>query len=179
MTSPLTPSERQRLRSPAYLLRALIPLLVIVGLTVLLVWPRGDHPDGVHVVDITGPIAAARQQVGFDILVPTTLDARWRPNHTDLVPSGPANAASFTIGYVSPSGQYAEFLESSDRPEAVAAQYGPLSGDGGIPVRGAEWERFRTTKGRELLRHTTAGVTVIVTGTAPSAELVQLAEALR
>ncbi|MCW2522802.1 MAG: hypothetical protein JWO63_1137, partial [Frankiales bacterium] len=74
MTQPLTPAQRQRLRSPANLWRALIPLLVIVGLAVLLVWPRGQHADGVHVVDINGPIASARTEAGFTLLTPTTLD---------------------------------------------------------------------------------------------------------
>jgi hypothetical protein len=179
MSRPLTSSERQRLRTPANLWRALIPLLAVVGLLVVLVWPRPTHSDGVIVVDVAGPIAAARQQAGFTVLAPSGLSNRWRPTHTDLVPPSSAAAAGFTIGYVSPSGKYAEFHESADAPDAVAAGYGPLTADGTASVAGAAWDQFRTDRDRQLLRRTVGRVTVIVTGSAPPAELAELAGSVR
>lgn len=179
MTRPPTPADRQRLRTPANLWRALIPLLVIVGLVVLLNRPSGPESDGVHVIDPAPAITAARQQAGFAVLAPSGLGARWRPTSTELLPAGPSEAASFRIGYVSPAGQYAEVFQSADAPEAVAAHYGPLTTDGTAPVDGVDWQRYRTSAGRLLLRHTTGRVTVIVTGSAGQAELVELAGSLR
>lgn len=174
----MTSAQRQQLRTPANLWRALIPLLAIVGLLVLLSWPRGQHAGGVHVVDVAGPIAAARQQAGFTVLAPTGLPAGWRPTSTDLTPSGPSSGASFRIGYVTPAGKYAEFLEGNDQPDAVAAQYGPLAVDGTATVASTSWQQYRTSDGRQLLRHTTGKVTVIVTGSAGAAELTELAGSL-
>ncbi len=179
MTRPLTSTERQRLRSPANLWRALLPLLVIVGLLVLFSWPRGQRPDGVHVIDPSGAVAAARQSGGFEPVVPGGLGDRWRPTSAEFVPSGPSGAASLRIGYVSPGGRYAELFESPDAPDAVAAQYGPLVSDGSAVVNGVDWSRYQTRAGRPLLRHTAAKVTVIVTGNAGQPELVELAAALR
>lgn len=179
VTRPLTASDRQRLRTPAYLWRALVPLLVVVGLLVLFTWPRGQVSDGVHVVDTKGPIATARQQAGFPLLAPTGLSSDWRATSTEFVPAGPDSAATFRIGYVSPNGQYAEFLEGGDAPDAVAAQYGPLSVDGTATIAGAVWQRYQTANSRRLLRHTVGKVTVVVTGSAPQAELEQLAASLR
>lgn len=178
MTRPLTSTERQRLRTPANLWRALIPLLVIVGLLVLFSWPYGQGSDGVH-VDPALAIEAARQQAGFDVLAPTGLGDHWRATSTELVPVGEAGPAAFRIGYVSPAGRYAELLESADAPDAVAAQYGPLVSDGTTSVGGANWQRYQTTAGHRLLRRTIGKVTVIVTGTADEPELKELAGSLR
>ena len=179
MTAPLTSSQRQRLRSPANLWRALIPLLVIVGLLVLFTWPRGQRSDGIHVIDVAGPIAAARQESGFAVQAPAGLSAQWRPTSTDFNPSGPSAGATFRIGYVTPSDKYAELFEGDDVPAAVAAQYGPLSRNGSVTVNGVAWALYSTNNGRPLLMHTTGKVTVIVSGNAAQAELVQLAGSLK
>jgi hypothetical protein len=178
VTRPLTAAERQRLRTPANLWRALIPLLGIVGLAVVLAWPRGSYTDGIHIVDITPPIAAARSAAGFTVLAPTGLEPAWRPTSTEFVPAGPFSGATFRIGYVSPTGRYAEFIESNDAPEAVAAQYGPLTMDHTVLAGKTTWDGFRRSDGRQLIRHTATGVTVIVTGSAPERELAELAASL-
>jgi hypothetical protein len=176
VTRPLDPAQRQRLRTPANLWRALLPLLVVVGVVALLNWPRSGS-DGVHVIDIGGPVSSARQ-AGLDVLEPSGLSDRWRPTSTEFLPAGPARGASFRIGYVSPAGRYAELLQGNDAPEAVAAQYGPMSSDGTAPVNGASWSKFRTDAGRQLLRRTVGRITVIVTGSASQDELSQLAGSL-
>ena len=178
VTHPLTPAQRRRLRTPAYLWRSLLPLLVLVGLLVLLTWPRPPRSDGVHVIDPGPAIAAARAQVGFPLTVPVGLSDRWRPTSTQLQPAGPASGASFRIRYVSPGGQYAELLEGGDAPDAVAAQYGPLTADGMVSIAGMDWARYRTGDGHPLLRQTTGQRTIIVSGTAQLSELEQLAGSL-
>jgi hypothetical protein len=179
VTRPLDPTSRQRLRTPANLWRALIPLLVIVGVVALLNRPAGQGSDGVHVVDPGPAIAAARQQDGFAVLVPTGLSDRWRPTSSELVPAAPAAPPGLRIGYVSPAGRYAELFESPDAPEAVAAHYGPLTTEGTATVDGVPWQRYRTPADRLLLRHTVGKVTAIVTGSASQAELAELAGSLR
>jgi len=179
VTRPLTSTDRQRLRTPANLWRALIPLLVIVGLLVLFSWPRGQRSDGVHVIDPGPAITAARQQAGFEVLAPSGLGERWRPTSAELVPTGPDRPASLRVGYVSPAGRYAELYESADAPDAVAAHYGPFVADGTATIGGASWQQYQTTAGRRLLRHTIGKVTVIVTGSAAQPELAVLAASLR
>ena len=179
MTRPLNSTERQRLRTPANLWRALIPLLVIAGLLVLLSWPHGQDTDGVRVIDPGPAIAAARQQAGFEVLAPSGLNERWRPTSTELVPAGPAEPAAFRIGYVSPAGRYAELYQSADAPDAVAARYGPLVADGAASIGGLSWQQYQTAAGRGLLRHTFGKVTVIVTGSAEQPELAELAGSVR
>jgi len=179
VTRPPDPAARQRLRTPANLWRALIPLLVIVGVVVLLNRPSQQAGDGVHVIDPAPAIAAARQQDGFAVLVPTGLPGGWRPTSGELVPAEPATPAGLRIGYVSPAGKYAELFESPDAPEAVAARYGPLISDGTAAVGSTAWQRYQTSSGRLLLRHTVGTVTAVVTGSASQAELVELAGSLR
>ena len=178
VTRPLTPAERQRLRTPANLWRALIPiLLVVIG---LVAWQRLSEPDtsGVHVVDTAGPIAAARQQAGFPLLVPSGLPDWWRSTSTEFTPAGQYSAATFRIGYVTPAGRFAEFLESDGPADAVAAPYGVLTDRGAVGIAGASWREFRTSDDRTLLRATIGKVTAIVTGNAAMSELSALAAAL-
>lgn len=179
MTRPLSSKERQRLRTPANLWRALIPLLIVVALLVL--WQRAGQPksDGVHVVDTAAPIAAASAQAGFPLVVPNGLGSDWRPTSTEFLPASSAAAASFRIGYVTPRGRYAEFLESNDAADAVAARYGPLSEDGTATVGSSTWTKERASDGTTLLRHTIGQVTVLVRGNADLTELEQLAASLR
>jgi hypothetical protein len=178
VTRPLNPVERQRLRTPANLWRALIPILLLVG--GLVAWQRLGEPEssGIHVVDTAVPIAAARQQAGFPLLAPSGLPERWRPTSTEFTPAGQYSAASFRIGYVTPTGKYAEFLESDGPPDAVAAPYGVLTDRGPVAIAGASWRTFRIDDNRTLLRRTAGKVTVIVTGNAAMPELTELAESL-
>jgi hypothetical protein len=175
VTRPLNPADRQRLRTPANLWRALLPLLVIVGVVVLLNRPSDQGSDGVHVIDPGPAIVAAQQQAGFQVLTPSGLGDRWRPTSTELVPAGPSAPASFRIGYVSPAGKYAELLQSADAADAVAARYGPLVAQGATSIGGVSWQQYDTASGRRLLRHTFGTVTVIVTGSAAQPELDELA----
>lgn len=178
VTRPLTPAERQRLRTPANLWRALIPILVLV--IALVTWQRLAEPsgNGVHVVDTAGPVAAARQQAGFPLLLPSGLPGGWRPTSTEFTPAAPYSAASFRIGYVTPAGKYAEFLESNGPADAVAAPYGVLTAQGSTQIAGVGWQRFRIQDNRTLLRTTRGTATVIVTGNAGDDELATLAAAL-
>ncbi|MGX7678158.1 DUF4245 domain-containing protein [Jatrophihabitans sp. DSM 45814] len=176
MTRPLTPSERQRLRTSANLWRGLLVVLVVVGLAVIFAWPRAPHSDGIHVVNVTGPIASARTAAGFTLVVPVALDPKWRPTSTEFDPAGPSSGASFRIGYVSPSGKYAEFLESNDA--SVAAQYGPLTSDKTVTIDGVSWAGLERSDGRQVLQRSIGPVTVVVTGSADQAELSALAASL-
>jgi len=175
VTHPLTSAERQRLRTPGNLWRALIPVLVVV--LALVGWQRLNQPhnDGVHVVDTAGAITAARQQAGFRLVLPDGLSNRWRPTSTEFVPPASGSPASFRIGYVTPAEKYAEFLESNDAPDAVAARLGALTRDGSS----GPWARFRADDGSTVLRNTIGGVTVLVDGNASLTELRQLADALK
>ena len=179
MTRPLNPADRQRLRTPANLWRALLPLLALVAVVVLLNRPGEQASEGVHVIDPGPAITAAQRQAGFAVLTPSGLGDRWRPTSTELAPAGPSGPATFRIGYVSPAGKYAELLQSADAPDAVAARYGPLAAAGATSIGGARWQQYDTKGGGGLLRHTFGAVTVIVTGSASQPELVELAGSVR
>lgn len=179
MTRPLTGADRNRLRTPAGLWRALIPLTVLVGALVVFAWPHSGNNDGVHVVDTAGPIAAARQQSGFAVLEPVGLGPTWRPTATDFVAPQASTPSSLRISFVTPSGEYAEFFQSADSADAVSGLYGALTIDNPVQVNGTNWESFQTSRDRQLLRHTFGRVTAIVTGSASTSELVQLAGSLK
>jgi len=168
------------MRSFGNLWRALIPLVALVAFVVVMTWPRSQGGGGIHVVDTVAPITAARQVAGFAMPAPEGLPQAWRATSTEYQAAGPDSGVTFRIGYVTPSGAYAEFLVSNDAAPAVTARYGELTSDGTTSIRVSDWSKYVTAKkNRTLLSRTEAHVTVVVTGSAPEAELTELAASVR
>ena len=161
MTRPLTAAERQRLRTPANLWRALIPLLAIVGLLVLFAWPRGQHSRrrargrhrradrgcpqpgrlrGAGPGRAGGPVAADLDQLPS------------RPGR----PAAPASGSATSHRPASTPSSSRETTRRTRWPPSTArsARTAPS------PCRIEPWDRYRTSDGHLLLRHTVNKVTV-------------------
>lgn len=183
----MTAAQRARLRTFPYLLRALVPLVLLVLFVVVVAWPRGGDTAKVAEIDPIPSIEQAQQRSPYELLVPQTTGDRalgegWRATST-RIDSG-ASAADpfgFRIGYLTPSGQYAMFLESNDAPAAVLASVGPTRGASSAEtIDGQTWARADTiARGEIVLTRTVGDVTVLVTGSASLPELSTLAASLR
>jgi hypothetical protein len=188
----MTSAERNRLRSFPFLLRGLIPLTILTVLIVILVWPSNPGTAGVHPIDPGPVIAQARQLAPYPILAPaasgpTALPKGWRPTSAQIEsPDAPDPASSGTsssgfslrVGYVTPSGEYAQFMESNDSVDAVVAIPGPSTPDGTVLIAAATWNRATLRNGEVLLSRTIDTATFTVTGSAKLAELKTLAASL-
>lgn len=181
----MTSAQRARLRTFPYLLRALIPLTLLVVLAVVLAWPRGSGEEAVTEIDPAPAIAQAQDRAPFTVLVPASsdplaLEGDWKATSTRIEEgSATGGPFSFRIGYVTPEGEYAMFLESDDAPAAVLATAGVTTGTSSETIEGQVWSRTETAdRGETVLTRTDGGVTLLVTGSAGMDELRELAASL-
>jgi hypothetical protein len=168
--------------TPANMVRSLLPLtvimLVVVGMTAL----RQNPDDPVREVDPGPSIALAAERAGYPLLVPQGLPGEWRPTsvRTDAVDGAPGDPVTLEIGWFTPAEEYAGFVISD------GVDVGPLddvlddaTDDGTTQVGGQAWDRRTTERGETVLTRTEGEATLLVTGSAPDAELETLAAAVR
>lgn len=160
--------------------------LVVVALpiTAVLVLKPSRPGNPVHVIDTASfqtALTAARSAEPFTVLVPKALPAGWRPTSESYQAPGAA-AADWHVGYLTPSGGYAEFEQTTQEVAGfLSDQHADAVQGIGVQAGGQIWQRYTGSTPaalRVLLVHTDAKSTQIVAGSAPLAELEQLAASL-
>lgn len=162
--------------------------VIAVPIAVVLAIEPSKSGNPVHVVDAASfqaTLGAARAAEPFTVVAPSGLPATWKLTSVNYNPAG-SGPADWHMGYLTPSGAYA-VLEQTSEPFAgyLSDQHSDASADVAVQIAGATpnvWQHYTgTTPGglRTLLYAQNAKFTVIVAGSAPLAELEQLAAALR
>ncbi len=156
--------------------------LGLVLLAVLAIWylarPPSSDVKAIRVIDPTADISAFSADVP-GAAVPGTLPARWRATSSKVGRS----PDSLRIGYVTPSGEYAEYDASTAAREAYVRD---AVGDEAtaldpVQVAGGTWEQYREDDGSLSLVRSYGAVTVVIgslRATASLDELRTLAESL-
>jgi pimeloyl-ACP methyl ester carboxylesterase len=156
--------------------------LGLVLLAVVAIWFLARPPESdvkaLRVIDPVPAISAFTADVPGAV-VPGTLPAQWRPTSSKVDRS----PDSLRVGYVTPSGEYAEYAAST----APRAEYVPqATGEDTerldpVQVAGGTWEQYAEDDGSLSLVRAYGPVTVVVgttRATAPLAELRTLVESL-
>jgi hypothetical protein len=166
----------------ANMVRSLLPLvvicLVIVGWTAF----RQSGDVGVRTVDPSSTVQLAAARASHELLVPTGLDADYRPTsaRTDAGHAGAGDPVTLEIGYLTPTEEFAGFVVSDDRrADPLATVLDAAEQHGTVDVGGQSWERSTTRRGETALSRETGGVTAVVFGSAPDDELETVAKAVR
>jgi hypothetical protein len=161
--------------------------VIAVPIAVVLIIKPSKAGDPVHVIDSVSyetQLGAARQSEPFAVLAPSSLPASWKLTSEYYQLPGAA-AADWHLGYLTPSGGYAS-LEQTTQSVArfLSDQHSDASPNTAVQIAGATpevWQRYTGTTPSGLstvLFQTDAKSSVIVAGSAPLAELEQLAAAL-
>ena len=165
----------------ANMARSLLPLMLIC--LVLVGWAalRQTPDDPVIEVDPASSVRATAESAGYEVLVPTGLPDGYRPTSARTTAGGSAKGAPVTleVGYLTPEEEYAGFVISDD-PSAQplrrvldgAEEHGTES------IDGRSWTRESTAEGETALVLDTGDATVLVFGSAPDAELTEVAGSL-
>jgi hypothetical protein len=174
--------ERANRLSFANMLRSLLPLVLIC--LVIVGWQafRSSPDVGVRTIDPSSTVQLAAARAGYQVLVPTGLDEKYRPTsaRTDAGEAREGDPVTLEIGYLTPSEEFAGFVISDDRgADPVAAVLDGAQDRGTVDVGGERWTRSATADGETALTHEVDGVTVLVTGSAPDEELRTVAESVR
>lgn len=165
---------------------SLAVIAVPIALVLALKPAKAGNP--VHPVDATtyqATLGAARAAEPFPVLAPTGLPASWKLTSAYYNPAG-SGPAEWHLGYLTPSGGYASLEQTSEAFAGyLSDQHSNASQQSAVQIAGAtpsEWQRYTGTApaGLSTLLYTqNAKSTVIVAGSAPLADLEQLAAALR
>jgi hypothetical protein len=179
-------ADRRSRQTFANMLRSLLPLVVIV-LAVVGWTAFRQSPDvrPVQAIDPSSTISLAANRAGYPLLVPTDLPRGYRPTsaRTDGGKAEQGDPVTLEIGYVTPSDQFAQFVESDDpRADAVTALLNDATPAGSVQIGGDSWTRATRQHEHDqetVLSRTVDGVTLVVSGSASEKELETVAGAVR
>lgn len=160
------------------MVRSMAVVLAVVALIVILAWR--PHPEAVKLVDPAPVVAMAAAQATIPLGVPTSLPDGWRATSARWEPTEASGGDPVLhIGYVTPSEQYAQVSQSAaDSAAYRSEQTAKAVRQGEMDIAGTEWETWGGGDRRSLVR-SSAGVTTIVSGSAPWEELAILAASLQ
>lgn len=180
-------SATSRLRTTA---RDMVISLAVIAVPIAVVLAIEPSKSGnpVHPLDAATfqtTLSAARAAEPFTVVQPTGLPATWKLTSAYYNPPG-SGPGDWHAGYLTPSGAYAS-LEQTTEPFTgfLSDQHSDASPDTAVQITGATpnvWQHYTGTKPtglRTLLYAQNGKSTVIVAGSAPLAELEQLAASLR
>jgi Protein of unknown function (DUF4245) len=165
-------------------LRSMVISMVVIiaaGLVWLAMVPRVREISQ-PAVDVASMAKQVRQQTSWAISQPQ-LPAGWKATNVRLSAAGDG-LRTWHAGYLSPEGNYLSIDQTPHATDAwVAAQTSNGRAEGTMPAGGATWEKLssRDTVQRSLVSRTAGatGLTTVLSGTAPFAQLGQFAGALR
>ncbi len=173
MSAPAGVRGRKSLRD---MVLSLGVVLAVVGIVVAFEHRGGP---GIRVIDPAQTYAGARNVAAYPVLLPH-LPAGWRA--TSATNEESEGRLTMRVGWVTPTGQYAQLVES-DRPavEVFDRWLSPgLRPAGSVDVGGVPWQRLPAPQKGDLAIARTGGkVTYLVSGSAGLPELQTLAGSLR
>jgi hypothetical protein len=171
------PNARLR-QSVSDMVRSLAVVLIVVA-AILLVTLR-PKPDAVKPVDPATAVTLVTLQKEFAPLIPSGLPSSWVITSARFEPTAKSGGHPvFHLGYVTPSGQYAQVEEST----AISAGFLDESTDHGaatgkIQIGGRTWQQWSSDK-RNSLVNVDATHSVVISGTGGADELATLASSLQ
>ena len=152
---------------------------VLAVVLVIFVFSRPSEDDAVKVVDPRSTITSAEAAADYDLVAPRDLPKGWRATSATFDTEGEVEGATETelrLGYVTPSDDFALYVQSDAAFDDVLEE--ELRGPeelGTETIAGEEWVRYRTRGDEIALVHRHPDSTLVVTGSAPLAELTDLA----
>ncbi len=173
------PSRSSYQRSAPALIGALITVLALIAA----VWAlsRFQHrgvSDPAQPIDYSAELAAVRESAPFAVLAPSSTPAGWHA--TSVAWDGEPPDLAWHLGYLTDAGEYVGLEEGNgDSPAFVAASTQAAVAGRPVLINGHPWRTLSSTDGHEhALVRRIQGVTTVVTGTAPVADLETFAQSL-
>jgi hypothetical protein len=165
--------------------RDLILSMLVLGVVVYLIYlfvPHGSKSDPVktETVGYSVELQQARRDAPYQVAGPEGLGAGWRATSVTYT-AGDRKNVTWHLGFIDPDKQYVA-LEQSNGQSAAFIDDVTLGAhrDAGRTVRagGRTWDYYTGGRYHAYVR-AQKGVTTVVLGTAPDAQLTQLANALK
>ncbi len=162
----------------------LVGALAVVSLLIGSIWslsllhgrPTAQHAEA---IDYSSELAEARSQAPFDVFAPSETPSGWAATSATWRGAGPE--VSWHLGFRTGDGEYVG-LEQGNQPAAQFIAARTLADQPAEPalVAGRTWTALTSTDGHEnAFVLVDEGITTVVTGTAPVADLLTFTASLR
>lgn len=152
--------------------------VVMIGVVAFVLPQQPQDTDPVRPIDPTSDVQLAARTANYPVEAPTGLPLEWRPTSARVEPG--VEATSFSLGYNTPSAQYAGLFQSDTEPaDYVAVTTRGLPVVGSEDIAGEIWQRHGERAADRAYSRTADGFSQVVLGTASYAEQRELIRALR
>jgi hypothetical protein len=165
--------------------RDLVLSMLVLGVVVYAIYlfiphdSKGD-PVRTETVGYSVELQQARRDAPYPVAGPSGLGAKWRSTSVTYSGTDRRNV-TWHIGFVDPEQQYVALEQTNGDSAAFISEVtinGHRDGSRTVPVGGTDWDYYTGGRYHALVRKE-KGVTTVVLGTAPDAQLRQLAGALK
>lgn len=138
--------------------------------------PHDDTADPIKAVDYRVELATARRAAPYPVAAPAGLSEKWKP--TSVSYEG-RNGAGWHLGFLDPDGRYVAVEQSTVPAGKYVPEVSRQAKDTGrtYDVAGEAWQHWEGPKYDALVLQA-EGVTTVVTGSAPTESLAEMAAAL-
>ncbi|WP_443050604.1 DUF4245 domain-containing protein [Streptomyces sp. H27-D2] len=150
---------------------------VVAGIYVFI--PHDENKDPVKPVSYRVEVDTARRAAPYAVAAPESTPKGWRATSVSYNGQSP-DGAVWHLGFLDQDKEYAA-VEQSDGPAKkfiATVTQGARKTDVVERIGGVKWDRYQGSQYNALVR-AEPGVTTVVTGTVPHAELAKLAAALK
>jgi hypothetical protein len=155
---------------------------VLLSAAALVIVPP-EHASSPVQISYRADLATMTRTASYPVLAPAGLPRSWTPVNSGVAVGGANGAGTVTwrLSFATPSGTFAALEETN----ATAAPFIRRMTNGGtaqpsVTINGRTWTPALTAaRDQRSLSTTTAGVTLVVTGNASTAQLRTLAASLR
>jgi hypothetical protein len=163
-------------------LRAIVTCVLLSAAALVVVPP--EHASSPVQVSYRGDLDTMTRTASYQVFAPARLPRSWIPVNSGVAVGGANGAGTVTwrLSFATPDGTFAALEETN----TSAAPFIRRMTNGGtaqppVTINGRTWTPSLTPARdqRSLARTTAGGVTLVVTGNAPLAQLCTLAAALR
>lgn len=160
--------------------RDMLLSLAVVGAMVAVIYvfiPHDDTPQPLKRVDFTIEQATAQRAVDYPVLAPKGLSQDWKATSVRF---NATDGDHWHLGFHAPDGKYVAVEQSTEKAPVFIDRVTQRARETGAVERigGKEWQSYRGER-YDALVLTEKGATTVVTGSGSSAQLKQLAEALK
>ncbi|MFJ8883399.1 DUF4245 domain-containing protein [Streptomyces sp. NPDC102402] len=155
---------------------SMLVITAVAGVVYIFI-PHDDKADPIKAVDYRVELATARRAAPYPVAAPAGLSKDWKP--TSVSYEGQAGAG-WHLGFLDPDGNYVAVEQSTTPAKKYVPDVSQDARDTGHTeeVAGQEWQRWEGPKYDALVLHA-EGVTTVVTGSAPTGRLAEMAAALK
>ncbi|MDF0370316.1 DUF4245 domain-containing protein [Streptomyces sp. NPDC000971] len=155
---------------------SMLVITAVAGVVYLFI-PHDDKADPIKAVDYRVELATARRAAPYPVAAPDGLSKGWKP--TSVSYEG-HDGAGWHLGFLDPDDRYVAVEQSTTPAKKYVPEVSRDAENTGRTreVSGRAWEVWEGPKYDALVLHA-EGVTTVVTGSAPSDRLAEMAAALK